>query len=163
MGGARLPDEEEGMIRLRLKKKHPGIPTPRYATDGAAGLDLCADKICVLQPGQILRVPTGIHAEIPDGYEGQVRPRSGLASQGIVAILGTIDSDYRGEIHVILENRRREPFVVYPGDRIAQLVIAPVARVVVDVVEDLSETARGEGGFGSTGSTWSDSPHVREE
>ena len=151
------------MIRLRLKKTHPGIPTPRYATEGAAGLDLCADITCILQPGQILRVPTGIHAEIPDGYEGQVRPRSGLASQGVVAILGTIDSDYRGEIHVLLENRSREPYIVHPGDRIAQLVIAPVARVGVDVVEDLSETARGEGGFGSTGSTWSDSPLMGEE
>lgn len=148
------------MIRLRLKKTHPGIPTPRYATDGAAGLDLCADITCILQPGQILRVPTGIHAEIPDGYEGQVRPRSGLASRGIVAILGTIDADYRGEIHVILENRSREPYIVHPGDRIAQLVIAPVARVGVDVVEDLSETARGEGGFGSTGFTWSDSLNI---
>lgn len=138
-------------MRCRVKRIHDAVPVPAYATEGAAGLDLCAAAPCIIQPGQIVRVPTGVCVEIPPGYEGQVRPRSGLASQGVVAILGTIDSDYRGEIHVLLENRGLEPVAIEPCMRIAQLVIAPVARVDVEVVEELSPTERGAQGFGSTG------------
>src|SRR5690606_27258906 len=86
---------KEESMRCRVKRIHDAVPVPAYATEGAAGLDLCAAAPCIIQPGQIVRVPTGVCVEIPPGYEGQVRPRSGLASQGVVAILGTIDSDYR--------------------------------------------------------------------
>jgi dUTP pyrophosphatase len=129
----------------------------RYATDGASGLDLCANIGCerTISPGSRWKVDTGIHLAIPDGYEGQVRGRSGLAvSWGVIAAMGTIDQDYRGPVAVILINTGRDEFIVRPGDRIAQLVIAPVTRitpVLVDSVADLGETVRGAGGFGSTG------------
>lgn len=138
-------------MRLRIRKTNHDATVPAYGSDQASGLDLAAAAECILQPGQIARIPTGIAVEIPIGCEGQVRPRSGLSSRGIVAILGTVDADYRGEIHVLLENRSDGPCTIFPGDRIAQLVIAPVARVDLEVVEELSETERGEGGFGSTG------------
>lgn len=150
----RFREIDEGgeiMAILRIKLLEPRATPPAYATDGAAGLDLAACASGVLMPGARWSVPTGIAVEIPEGYEGQVRPRSGLSARGIVAILGTIDSDYRGEIAVMLEHRGDEPLVVTPGMRIAQLVIAPVARVQVVEVEELSETKRGERGFGSTG------------
>lgn len=150
---------KEESVKLRVKRIHDAVPVPAYATEGAAGLDLCTAAPCIIQPGQIVRVPTGVCVEIPPGYEGQVRPRSGLASQGVVAILGTIDSDYRGEIHVLLENRGLEPFAIEPCMRIAQLVIAPVARVEVEVVDVLSETERGAQGFGSTG-VWAMAPRT---
>ena len=146
-------------MRCRVKRIHDAVPVPAYATEGAAGLDLCAAAPCIVQPGQIVRVPTGVCVEIPPGYEGQVRPRSGLASQGVVAILGTIDSDYRGEIHVLLENRGLELVAIEPCMRIAQLVIAPVARVEIEVVDALSETERGAQGFGSTG-VWAMAPRT---
>jgi dUTP pyrophosphatase len=125
-------------------------------TAGAAGMDLCAalDADLVIEPGAWKLVPTGIAVAIPAGHEGQVRPRSGLAAKHGVTCLnapGTIDEDYRGECKVILVNHGPEAFVVKHGDRIAQLVIAPVTRVEVEVVTELSETERGEGGFGSTG------------
>lgn len=138
-------------MKIRIRKTDLSAMLPTYATDGAAGLDLAACASGVLMPGAKWRVPTGIAVEIPEGYEGQVRPRSGLSARGIVAILGTVDADYRGEVAVILENRSREPFIVQPGMRIAQLVIAPVARVQVVEVEELSPTKRGTNGFGSTG------------
>ena len=132
------------------------LPLPAYATDAAAGLDLPAavEKDFVLAPGERALVPTGFRVELPAGFEGQVRPRSGLALRhGIVLpnAPGTIDSDYRGELRVILWNTGSEPFVIRRGDRIAQLVIAPVARAELVLAEALDETARGDGGFGHTG------------
>ncbi len=133
-----------------------GAALPSYQTAGAAGADVCAclDKPLVLEPGQRALVPTGLSFEIPDGYEVQVRPRSGLAARHGVTVLnspGTIDSDYRGEVQVILVNLGTERFTISHGDRIAQLVAAPVERVQFQPVQDLSGTARGHGGFGSTG------------
>jgi dUTP pyrophosphatase len=123
---------------------------------GAAGLDLAsaAEAPLRLEPGARLGVPTGLALEIPPGFEGQVRPRSGLAMKFGVTILnapGTIDSDYRGELTVLLVNLGREPHIINPGDRIAQLVIAPVIQVEIEESSELSDTARGGGGFGHTG------------
>jgi dUTP pyrophosphatase len=123
---------------------------------GAAGLDLAsaADGPVQLEPGARVGVPTGLALEIPAGFEGQVRPRSGLAMKFGVTILnapGTIDSDYRGELTVLLVNLGRQAHVINPGDRIAQLVIAPVVQVAIEEVSELSDTARGAGGFGHTG------------
>ncbi|MDR2101196.1 MAG: dUTP diphosphatase [Treponema sp.] len=141
---------------LRIRKKDPGAYLPRYETEGAAGLDLKAllpEKL-VIPPGGRARIPTGLIMEIPRGYEGQVRPRSGLAARQGITVLnspGTIDADYRGEVEIILINLGDEPVAFNNGDRIAQLVIAPVSRVLVREDGLLSETKRGEGGFGSTG------------
>jgi dUTP pyrophosphatase len=138
----------------RVGRRGPPLPPPSYATDAAAGLDLRADEACTLAPGERRLVPTGIAVELPPGHEGQVRPRSGLALRhgiGMVNAPGTIDPDYRGELGVLLVNHGREPFQVQRGERIAQLVVAPFTRVGVEVLEDLSETGRGQGGFGSTG------------
>lgn len=135
-------------------KIHPTTPLarlPAYATLGSAGLDLCAVMPGVVEPHSVKRVPTGLRCEIPAGTMGEVRPRSGLASRGIVAITGTIDSDYRGEIAVIIHNTTPYPWSYSHGDRIAQLVIVPVIRVEPVRMGSLSETARGAGGFGSTG------------
>ncbi len=132
------------------------VDLPSYATAGAAGLDLRAacEKELRLAPGDRELVPTGLAIAIPRGYEAQVRPRSGLALRhGIVLpnSPGTIDSDFRGELQVIVCNTGTEPFVIQRGDRIAQLVLAPVARLEWDEVSELPASARGEGGFGSTG------------
>lgn len=129
---------------------------PAYATEGAAGMDLVAavSEPLTLMPGERALVPTGIQVAIPEGYEGQVRPRSGLALRrglGMVNSPGTIDSDYRGEIGIVLINWSAEPQEIHRGDRIAQLVLAPVARATVVEVTALDCTARGSGGFGSTG------------
>lgn len=133
-----------------------GLPLPAYQTAGAAGLDLLAavDVEVVLPPGGRALVPTGLQIALPEGYEAQVRPRSGLAVQHGVTCLnspGTIDSDYRGEVRVLLCNLGTEPFTVRRGDRIAQLVVAPVSRVEWRPADALPPTARGEGGFGHTG------------
>ena len=132
------------------------LPLPAYATGGAAGMDLRAavTELLILQPGERRAVPTGIHIALPEGHEAQVRPRSGLALRhgiGMVNSPGTIDCDYRGEIQVILINHGQEPFTIQRGDRIAQLVIAPVSRVVWQEVPALDETPRAAGGFGHTG------------
>ncbi len=127
---------------------------PRYETENASGADLSSAVETVIGPGEWKTVPTGLRLEIPPGVEAQVRPRSGLASRRGVTVLnapGTIDADYRGEILVVLINHGKEPFVVRPGDRIAQLVFAPVLRGEFLHTEVLGETARGAGGFGSTG------------
>jgi dUTP pyrophosphatase len=132
----------------------PALLLPRYETEGSAGLDLRADEAVALAPGGRALVPTGLSLEIPAGHEGQVRPRSGLAARHGVTLLntpGTIDSDYRGEVKVILVNLGPEPVQFERGERIAQLVIAPVTRVILQVAEALGETGRGAGGFGSTG------------
>ena len=132
------------------------LPLPSYQTAGSAGVDLYAavTKPITLQPGERARVPTGIRIALPAGYEAQVRPRSGLAWRhgvGMVNAPGTIDCDYRGEVQVILINLGQEPFTIRRGDRIAQLVVAPVARIEWEPVAELPPSARGEGGFGHTG------------
>ncbi|MBO6509735.1 MAG: dUTP diphosphatase [Roseibium sp.] len=141
---------------LKFKILHEAAVIPRYKTSGAAGMDVSAlvEKPVTINPQRRTIIKTGLAVEIPAGFEMQVRPRSGLAAKNGVTVLnapGTIDSDYRGEIAVILYNAGLEPFVVNNGDRIAQLVLAPVAQMDIDVTEGLSETDRGEGGFGSTG------------
>jgi dUTP pyrophosphatase len=135
-----------------------GLPLPAYETDHAAGMDLRAavadDEPVTLKPGSRAMVPTGLSFAVPVGFEAQVRPRSGLAAKAGITCLnspGTIDADYRGEVKVILANLGAEDFVIRRGDRIAQLVIAPVAKASWSEVETLDETARGVGGFGSTG------------
>lgn len=133
-----------------------GAILPSYQTAGAAGADLCAclTEPLVLAPGQRAIVPTGLSFAIPSGYEIQLRPRSGLAAKHGVTVLnspGTIDSDYRGEVKVILINLGTEDFTIFPEDRIAQMVVAPVEQAQFQVVDALSATERGQGGFGSTG------------
>ena len=146
-------------VRVRVRRVREGtppLPLPAYQSDHAAGMDLLADveEEVALSPGARRLVPTGIALEIPRGFEGQVRPRSGLALKFGVTCLnspGTIDADYRGEVGVILANFGAEPFVVRRGDRIAQLVVAPVTRAEWELAGELSGTRRGDGGFGSTG------------
>ena len=135
---------------------HSPYPCPAYATEQSAGVDLRAhlEAPVLLQPLQRTLVPTGLHIALPAGYEAQVRPRSGLAAKHGVTVLntpGTIDADYRGEIKVILVNLSDQPFEIVPGERIAQMVIARHEQVEWEVVESLSQTERGAGGFGSTG------------
>jgi dUTP pyrophosphatase len=144
------------MVDIRLKRlpRGEGLPLPSYASAGAAGLDVVAAETLTLAPGARHAVATGFAIAIPDGYEVQVRPRSGLALKHGITCLntpGTIDSDYRGEVKVILANLGSEPFEVVRGERIAQLVPAPVLRAAFTEVEDLDATERGAGGFGSTG------------
>lgn len=145
-------------LRLRVERlpHGAGLPLPAYATEHAAGLDLRAavETDLVLAPGERRAVPTGLRLEIPPGFEGQVRPRSGLALTHGVTVAnapGTIDADYRGELQVLLVNLGDRPFTIARGERVAQLVLAPVARAELDEREALGETARGGGGFGSTG------------
>lgn len=133
------------------------LPLPRYATDGSAGADLYAavEGELTLAPGERAAVRTGIRVAVPEGFEAQVRPRSGLARRygiGMVNAPGTIDSDYRGEVQVLLINLGGEPVCLRRGDRIAQMVICPVIRVQWELTESLPSTERGEGGFGHTGS-----------
>jgi dUTP pyrophosphatase len=148
------------MTTLRVLRLGHGrdLPLPSYQTEGSAGLDLMAacgpDEKIIVNPGERGLVATGLSLQIPHGYEGQVRPRSGLAVKYGVTVLnapGTIDADYRGEVKVALVNLGSEPFVVTRGMRIAQLVIAPVSRVVLEETDTLDDTVRGVGGFGSTG------------
>lgn len=143
-------------IEVRRLPHAAGLPRPSYATEGAAGLDLVAasEADVTLAPGERAAIPTGLCIAIPPGYEGQVRARSGLALRrglGMVNAPGTIDSDYRGEVMVLLINWSAEPQTVRRGERIAQLVIAPVARAELVECEALDATERGEGGFGHTG------------
>ncbi|MCX7591315.1 MAG: dUTP diphosphatase [Kiritimatiellae bacterium] len=139
---------------LRIKRLAEHAIPPRYAHPGDAGLDLFASEEVEIQPGSTAVVPTGIAIELPPGTEAEVRPRSGLAAKYQVTVLnspGTIDEGYRGEVCVILINHGRNPFRVLRGMKIAQMVVRPVLRVEVKEVEELSETARGADGFGSTG------------
>ena len=145
------------VLRVKRLPHGEGLPLPSYQSAHAAGLDVVAavleDAPVALAPGDRALIPTGMALEIPVGYEAQVRPRSGLAIKHGVTLLnspGTIDADYRGELMVIVINNGNEPFLVRRGDRIAQLVIAPVSHVEIAEVEELAATARGEGGFGST-------------
>jgi dUTP diphosphatase len=145
-------------VRVKRLPHGNGLPLPSYQSKSAAGLDVVAgvaeDAPVEIPPGARALIPSGVALELPQGYEAQVRPRSGLALKYGVTLLnspGTIDSDYRGELMVILINHGAEPFVVRRGDRIAQLVIAPVAQAEIALADELGPTARGEGGFGSTG------------
>ncbi|MBP3562501.1 MAG: dUTP diphosphatase [Treponema sp.] len=133
-----------------------GAIIPEYKTSGAAGADVCAflSEPVVIKSGEFAMIPTGLSFAIPEGYEIQVRPRSGLAAKNGVTVLntpGTIDSDYRGEVKVILINHGKDAFTVNNGDRIAQLIVAPVTQGVFEKTDELDSTERGEGGFGSTG------------
>jgi dUTP pyrophosphatase len=141
---------------VRIVRKDPSLPLPRYETAGAAGMDLRAflAEDVEIPPRGRARLPTGLFLEIPPGYEAQVRPRSGIAAKYGVTVLnspGTIDSDYRGELQILLVNLGSETFKVRNGDRIAQLVISPLCRLPVEEGTVLAETERGSGGFGSTG------------
>jgi len=145
-------------VEVRQLAHAEGLALPAYQSADAAGLDLLAavpsDTPLILPPGKYAMVPTGLTIALPSGYEAQVRPRSGLAAKHGVTIVnapGTIDSDYRGELVVLLVNLGREPHVIKPGDRIAQLVVAPVVQASVEEAESLSDTTRGSGGFGHTG------------
>ena len=141
-------------IRILRLPNGEGLPLPSYATAGAAGMDVVAAEALTLAPGTRAAVATGFALGIPDGYEVQVRPRSGLALKHGITCLntpGTVDSDYRGEVKVILINLGEAPFVIARGDRIAQLVPAPVQRATLESLDALDDTARGDGGFGSTG------------
>ena len=145
-------------VKLKVKRLtgNEDMVLPEYETESASGLDLRAavKEELAMHPGEIKLVPTGIAVSIPQGYEGQIRPRSGLALRygiGMVNSPGTIDSDYRGEIGLILINWGREPFLTKRGDRIAQMVIAPVSKAEVIEVDDLESTSRGQGGFGHSG------------
>ena len=148
------------MFRLKVKplSHFEGLALPQYETAGAAGMDLRAalpeDAPVVLQPGEWRLIPTGLSIALPEGFEAQIRPRSGLSVKYAITCVnapGTVDADYRGEIKVNLINHGREPFTVTRGERIAQMVVAPVTRVAWEEVEDLDDTERGAGGFGSTG------------
>jgi dUTP pyrophosphatase len=148
------------VILAWLPEADPSLPLPAYQTDGAAGADVCANfppdnrEGITLAPGGRALLPTGLRMAIPAGFEVQVRPRSGLALKHGVTVAnapGTIDSDYRGPLGVILVNLGAEPFHIAHGDRIAQLIVAPVVQAGFDLAESLDDTARGAGGFGSTG------------
>ncbi len=144
-------------VEIKPLQNSAGLPLPHYQTEHSAGVDLYAavENETVLEPGKWKLVPTGIAVAIPEGYEGQVRPRSGLALKHGIGMLnapGTIDADYRGEIGVILFNFNDKPFTIRRGDRIAQMIFAKLVKAELKKVEGLSETARGGGGFGHTGS-----------
>lgn len=143
-------------VPIRRVRPESHLPLPRYMTSHAAGMDICADlaEEVTLLPGERRLIPTGIAIALPEGYEAQIRPRSGLALRHGIALVnspGTIDSDYRGEIGVIVINHGSEPFVIKAGERIAQMVFAPFARAELIEVTRLDGTERGEGGFGHTG------------
>ena len=143
-------------IYLKRLRKGPPTPLPQYMTPGASGMDLFAslEEEIILEPGERRIIPTGIAVAIPEGFEGQIRPRSGLAIQkgiGIVNGPGTIDSDYRGEIGILLINFGKEPYTIRHGERIAQMVISQVHRATLEEVDDLPATRRQGGGFGHTG------------
>ncbi|MEJ2306451.1 MAG: dUTP diphosphatase [candidate division WOR-3 bacterium] len=140
-------------LRIRVKRLDEDLPLPVYQTEGSSGLDLYSSEDCILPKGDFRMIPTGIAVEIPPGYEGEVRARSGLAAKFGIGILnspGTIDSDYRGEIKVILFNFGKEDFEIRKGNRIAQLVFTRVEKVVLVETDELNSTKRENGGFGST-------------
>ena len=144
------------MTKILIKKLSSEVLTPKYETVGSSGMDLAAhiEKDLIINSGDKALVPTGFSLSVPKGYEVQIRPRSGLAAKSGITVLntpGTIDSDYRGEIKIILINLSKDKFVIRNGDRIAQMVVCPVAQVQLEEVQELSLTNRGAGGFGSTG------------
>ena len=144
------------MVKILVKKSDQNIKLPAYKTSGSSGMDLMAyiKNKMTINPGKTAIVPTGIAVAIPKNYEIQIRPRSGLAAKKSISVLntpGTIDSDYRGEIKIILINFSKKSFVVKSGDRIAQMILCPVAKGKLKEVKNLPKTVRGKGGFGSTG------------
>ncbi len=144
------------VANMRFRRLRAGAILPRYMTEGAAGMDLAsaADGPIAIGPGERIGVPTGWSMELPPGFEAQVRPRSGLSLRHGVTVVnapGTIDSDYRGEVVVLLVNLGQQPHTIAPGDRVAQMIIAPVVRATVEETAELSPTERGAGGFGHTG------------
>ena len=144
------------MIKVQIKKLNSKVKVPKYKTDGSSGVDLeaCIENPIIVEPNSSKLIPTGISLSIPQDCEVQVRPRSGLAAESSISVLntpGTIDSDYRGEIKIILFNHGNEQFVVKNGDRIAQMVLVPVFKFQFEEVNELTQTNRGSGGFGSTG------------
>ncbi|MEW6356878.1 MAG: dUTP diphosphatase [Planctomycetota bacterium] len=145
-------------VKLQIKRKNgcEDIPLPRYMSEGASGMDVCAAvaENVVIRPGEVKLIPTGLYVAVDLGYEVQVRPRSGLALKHGLTIVnspGTIDSDYRGEVGIILGNMGRDPFVVERGMRIAQLVVQRVVRAEIEIKDKLEDTPRSDGGFGHTG------------
>jgi dUTP diphosphatase len=149
-------NKDKVIIKVLRAKSAEDLDLPHYATPHSAGMDLLAavDNPVILQPGDINLIPTGLRLAIPIGYEAQVRPRSGLALKHGITLPnspGTIDSDYRGELGVIIQNGGREAFTINRGDRIAQLIIAPVVQAHLELVDELPDSERSEGGFGSTG------------
>ena len=144
------------MTKILIKKLSSEVLTPKYETAGSSGMDLAAfiEKNIIINPGDKVLIPTGFSLSIPQGYEVQIRPRSGLAAKRGITVLntpGTIDSDYRGEIKIILINLSKDKFIIKNGERIAQMVVCPVEQVSVEEVKELSDTDRGIEGFGSTG------------
>ena len=151
-----MPTLTKQKVKVQFVKVHEKATLPHYATEGAAGMDLTnvLESPLTLKPGERTKVPTGLVMILPEGYEGQVRPRSGLASKHGITLtncVGTVDSDYRGEMCCLIINLGNEPYTIQPGERIAQLVIAPVTHVEIELGEKIPETKRGSGGFGSTG------------
>ena len=151
-----LKEKTEKKLNVQFVRIHPKATLPFYATEGAAGMDLTnvLDEPLTLKPGERAKVPTGLIMVLPEGYEGQVRPRSGLAAKHGITLtncVGTVDSDYRGEMCCLMINLGNEPYTIQPGERIAQLVISPVVQADTEFVEKMPETKRGSGGFGSTG------------
>ena len=143
-------------ISIRKKDGCDDLPLPKYATPGSSGMDLCADvdEEVILQPGEIRLISSGIYLSIPAGYEAEIRPRSGLALKHGISLVntpGTIDSDYRGLVSLIMINHGKEPFVIRRGDRVAQMVIKEALRADITVAEELDDTVRAQGGFGHTG------------
>jgi len=144
------------MTKIQIKRISEKVLIPKYETPGSSGMDIAAyiEKNIIIEPGEKALVPTGFTLSVPKGYEVQIRPRSGLAVKKNISVLntpGTIDSDYRGEVKVILINFGKEKFVVENGSRIAQMVVCPIVQATLQEVEDLTKTKRGTGGFGSTG------------
>ena len=144
------------MVKILVKKFQKSVELPVYKTSGSSGMDLVAyiKKKITIKPNRTAIIPTGIAVAIPKNYEIQIRPRSGLAAKKGVSVLntpGTIDSDYRGEIKIILINLSKKPFIIKSGDRIAQMILCPVAKIKLKEVKNLPKTSRGKAGFGSTG------------
>lgn len=144
------------MVKVIIKKLNSSVQLPRYKTDGASGMDLMAyiEKPINLEPGKSCLVPTGLSVAFPKEYEIQIRPRSGLAAKNNISVLntpGTIDSDYRGEIKIILFNHGTENFIIKNNDRVAQMVLTPIIKMKLEETNELPKSIRGEGGFGSTG------------
>ena len=144
------------MVKILIKKINKEVITPKYKTDGSSGVDLTAflEKKVVIKPNRLELIPTGLQVAIPEELEIQIRPRSGLAAKENIGVLnspGTIDSDYRGELKIILFNHGNKDFIINNGDRIAQMVLVPILKMEFEEVDSLPNTVRGQGGFGSTG------------
>ena len=147
------------MVKILIKKTNKEVTTPKYKTDGSSGVDLSAflEKKVVIKPNSSELIPTGLQVAIPEELEIQIRPRSGLAAKENIGVLnspGTIDSDYRGELKIILFNHSNKDFIINNGDRIAQMVLVPIIKMEFEEVDSLPDTVRGQGGFGSTGKKW---------